>query len=229
MKCVAIILARGGSKGIKNKNLIEINKKPLIGWTIEHAINCKNLSHVFVSSDSEKILNCAEKFGSKTIKRPSKISSDTSTSELGWLHALNHIEEKLKFSPDIILGPQVTSPIRKHDDFSNAINYFIKNEYDSLLTVNIMKDFFIWEKLKNNYNSVNYDFKNRPRRQLIKEKFHENGSFYLFKPEILKKHKNRLGGKIGIYIMDKLQQYQIDEPDDIKTCEFILRSYNEFN
>ena len=228
MKCVAIILARGGSKGIKDKNLIEINRKPLIGWTIEHALRCQELSDIFVSSDSEKILDCAKIFGAKTIKRPLEISGDTSTSEIGWLHALDQIKKEFNVFPELILGPQVTSPIRKNDDFSKAINYFIENDYDSLLSVNIMKDFFIWEKSGNNFNSINYDYKKRPRRQLIKEKYHENGSFYLFKPEILTKHNNRLGGKIGIYVMDNLQHFQIDEPDDIKTCEYILRFYNEF-
>ena len=91
-----------------------------------------------------------------------------------------------------------------------------------------MRDFFIWEKKGNNFSSINYDFRNRPRRQIIKEKYHENGSFYLFKPEVLRKYNNRLGGKIGVYIMDNLQHYQIDEPEDVKTCEYILRSYNEF-
>ena len=228
MKCVAIILARGGSKGIKNKNLIEVNKKPLIGWTIENALKCRELSHIFVSSDSEKILECAKSFGSEIIKRPAEISSDTSTSEDGWLHALKHMKNKLNILPELILAPQVTSPIRKKDDFSKAIKYFIENNFDSLLSVNVMRDFFIWEKIGDNFCSINYDFKNRPRRQIIKEKYHENGSFYLFKPKILSTHNNRLGGKIGVYIMDNLQHYQIDEPRDIKTCEYILRSYNEF-
>ena len=91
-----------------------------------------------------------------------------------------------------------------------------------------MKDFFIWEKIGQKFSSVNYDFTKRTRRQLISEKFHENGSFYLFKPEILTKYKNRLGGKIGVYIMDKIQQFQIDEPEDINICENILNSFKEF-
>ena len=73
MKCVAIILARGGSKGIKNKNLINVNNKPLIGWTIENALKCKELSGIFVSSDSEKILECAKSFGSKQLKDLQKL------------------------------------------------------------------------------------------------------------------------------------------------------------
>ena len=78
MKCVAIILARGGSKGIKNKNLIIINKKHLIYWTINSALNCKEIDHVFVSSDSDAILNYAKDVGSEIIKRPKEISLDTS-------------------------------------------------------------------------------------------------------------------------------------------------------
>ena len=113
MKCVCIILARGGSKGIKNKNLIELAKKPLIYWTIKHSLQCKKIDEVFVSSDSEEILNCAKYFGSKIIKRPLEISSDRATSESAWLHALKHINLSLNIFPDLILGPQPTSPIRK--------------------------------------------------------------------------------------------------------------------
>ena len=123
MKCVAIILARGGSKGIKNKNLINVNNKPLIGWTIENALKCKELSGIFVSSDSKKILECAKSFGCETIKRPSEISSDTSTSETGWLHALNHLK-KIKYFTRTNFSTSSDFSNPKKDDFSKAINFY---------------------------------------------------------------------------------------------------------
>ena len=102
----------------------------------------------------------------------------------------------------------------------------VKNEkLDSLLSVNAIKDYFIWKEKNSKFVSENYDYKNRSRRQLINTKYHENGSFYICKPDILKKYKNRLGGKIGYYLMDDYKSFQIDEIDDLKLCEIIMNGY----
>ena len=92
---LSVILARGGSKGIFNKNLKNLNNKPLLYWSIRQCLNCKEISDVWVSSDSEKIINLSKKFGAKTIKRPKKISKDASSSESGWLHAINYFDKKI--------------------------------------------------------------------------------------------------------------------------------------
>ena len=91
MKICAVILARGGSKGIPNKNIIDFCGKPLLSWTIEH---CRDggVDSIYVSSDSDKILEVGEEYGAVSIKRPEEISGDTATSESGWLHALEVIE-----------------------------------------------------------------------------------------------------------------------------------------
>ena len=119
MICHAIILARGGSKGIKKKNLITLQNKPLLAWTIEATLGWNEISEVFVSSDSSEILDCAKSYGAKTIKRPEIISKDTSTSEEGWKHAINHITTYYNLNPELILAPQPTSPIRSKNDFSS--------------------------------------------------------------------------------------------------------------
>jgi N-acylneuraminate cytidylyltransferase len=225
MICHAIILARGGSKGIKKKNLITLQNKPLLAWTIETTLNCNEISEVFVSSDSSEILDCARSYGAKTIKRPKIISKDTSTSEEGWKHAINHITTYYNLNPELILAPQPTSPIRSKNDFSRAIAKFKSENLDSLLSVSKINDYFIWEEKNQQLISLNYDFKNRKRRQLIVDKYHENGSFYLFKSDLFEKLNNRLGGKIGIYIMEKFKEFQIDEPDDILICESIMNVF----
>ena len=227
MLCYAIILARGGSKGIKNKNLIKLHGKPLIAWTIEKCLACKHVSKVFVSSDSDKILDCAITHGAQAIKRPPEISNDTSTSEEGWSHGINFINSYYKKVPDLILAPQATSPIRSSNDFSKAITKFKLEELDSLLSVSQISDYFIWEAVNNNFSSTNYDYNNRRRRQLIEERYHENGSFYLFSTKFFLQAKNRLGGKIGIHIMEKFKEFQIDEPDDILICESILNVFKD--
>lgn len=225
MDSLAIILARGGSKGIINKNLTNFCGKPLIQWTIEHCKNSEFVNEIYVSSDSDEILNFANSTGVKTILRPRELSTDNSSSEDAWMHALEFIYKERGCLLDFILAPQVTSPIRDRNDFDNAIKIVIDKKLDSLLSVNEIKDFFIWEIKNKNFTSSNYDFKNRLRRQLINPQYHENGSFYIFKPEILKKYKNRLGGKIGYYIMEEFKSFQIDEFEDLKFCEIIMNGY----
>lgn len=225
MNTYAIILARGGSKGIKNKNLINFLGKPLLEWTIDHCLNCKYIKEIFVSSDSESILNFACKKNVTPVSRPLYLAKDDSSSEDAWLHALDFINDKYGNKIDYILAPQVTSPLRNKEDFSKALEKMKKEKLDSLLSVSLVKDFFVWIKKDGKLVSENYDFKNRSRRQLLNTKFHENGSFYIFKPEVLRDNKNRLGGKIGYYIMENYKSFQIDEMDDLKLCELIMSGY----
>ena len=102
----SIILARGGSKGIKNKNLIKIKKKPLLYWSIEKSIKSKSIHKTWVSSDDLKILNYSKKLGAKIIKRPKSISGDNATSEAAWFHAIQTITKSDPIT--LIVGIQPT-------------------------------------------------------------------------------------------------------------------------
>lgn len=221
----AIILARGGSEGIPQKNIIDFCGKPLIVWTIEQLQQAKVVSSIWVSSDSEKILSISRDYGVDTIQRPPEISSDDATSESGWLHALEIIENKTG-PVDIVIAPQVTSPLREPEDFKQGLHDFQKQKRDSMFSCSVAEDLFFWEQLPDgNFNSVSYDYKNRKRRQNISKKYIENGSFYLFKPEVLRKYGNRLGGNIGIYIMDRYKMFQIDDPLDVTLCQVVMLGY----
>ena len=120
----AIILARAGSRGIKNKNIIKINNKPLIYWSIKACLQTKSIDKIWVSSDSKKILAIAKQIGASTIHRPKKLSSDTSSSESGWLHAIKEI--KKEFRVKNIIALQATSPIRGKKDLTDALKLFKK-------------------------------------------------------------------------------------------------------
>ncbi len=215
---IAIIPARGGSKGIPNKNLINFAGKPLIVWTIEQIIRCKSVADVYVSSDCEEILATAKAAGAKTIKRPSIIAKDTSTSE----ESLSHFLDTLDVSPTAVVFLQATSPLREPKDIDNAMNLFIEKELDSLFSAVSSEDMCLWAVNNEVCESLNYDYKNRKRRQDIHGQVIENGSFYIFKPSIMKKYNNRLGGRIGFYLMDKWKIHEIDDLEDLEMCKYIF-------
>ena len=227
MRVTCIILARGGSKGIPKKNIINFCGKPLIAWTIIQALATKEVSDVWVSSDSQEILEISKQYGAKSIVRPDEISGDTESSESAWLHAINYIEGQEKArNIEYILAPQVTSPLRNSIDFSNAIKQILIEDSDSLLSVVEIEDFFIWkESGKNIPESVNYDYSCRKPRQQIENRFLENGSFYIFKPQLLMDKNNRIGGKISLFKMDRFKMFQIDNYEDIKLSSVIMSGF----
>ena len=221
---VAIIPARGGSKGIPNKNTIDFCGKPLIAWTIEQCLSSKHISEVWVSSDSQEILEVVKEYGAKTIKRPDDISGDFATSESAWLHAIEFIERDGDI--DFVLAPQITSPLREAQDIDNAIELFQSEKYDSMFSSSIAEDLFFWkEDKRHELQSVNYDYLNRQRRQDIQEQIIENGSFYIFKSEIIKKYNNRFGGKIGHSKMESWKMFEIDNLEDIRMCSALMREF----
>lgn len=225
-KIIAIILARGGSKSIKNKNLKKINNKPLLQWSIDHCKQSKNVYQIWLSSDSKNILELGKKNKINLIKRPLSLSMDNSSSEDAWLHAIKFIESKdIKFNS--VLAIQPTSAIRGKNDMDNAIKLFFKRKYDSLFSCSEISDYCVWKKDTKNIKAL-YNFKNRKPRQKINTKYLENGSFFIFNKEKFKLKKNRFFGKIGFYIQEFYKSFQIDEPEDINIVESILKNINSF-
>ena len=140
-KILAFIPARGGSKGIPNKNIKLFNGKPLIEWTIDSALKSKLISKVIVSSDSQKILSISKKLGAETVLRPKNISGDFATTESAIKHYIKNTKES--FDTIVLLSP--TSPIRKINDIDNAIKEFKSKKLDSCFSASILLDFLIWK------------------------------------------------------------------------------------
>jgi len=225
MRVDAIILARGGSKGIPRKNIIDFCGKPLIAWTIEQCLQANAINSVWVSSDDEHILSIAKKYGAQLIKRPDDISGDKASSESGWLHATDYLESN-GIKTDLILAPQVTSPLRMSKDIERAIDKFVIEDLDSLFSASMTDDLYFWEKnTEGIMNSVNYDSNNRKRRQDFHEQIIENGSFYLFKQSILRSKNNRFGGKIGYVKMAFWQMFEIDNTEDLRMCSALMKEF----
>jgi len=222
---VAIIPARAGSKGIPGKNLVPVCGQPLVVWSIRQAAAASRIDSVYVSSDGDEILEVAVRAGALAIRRPAGFASDTASSESAWLHALD-VVEKERGSVDRVVGMQATSPIREASDLDAAVRQFEEQRLDSLLSVSEIQDFFVWEPAGDgSFRPVNYDYRNRRRRQAITPQYRENGSFYIFRPQILRLEGNRLGGRIGAYVMPAHKMFQIDGPEDLRLCEAVMRGY----
>ena len=165
-----------------------------------------------MSSDSQEILNYSAKCGAKKILRPKELASDGFIRE--WLfHAINIIKKTYDIDKiPLILAPQITSPV-KDNDFDLAIKKMFNEKLDSLFSGTLIEDFFIWKnktKLK-----AHYQMNKRPRRQEITPNIIENGSFYIFNSKKFLNKKIRLFGKIGYYLQNKYESFQIDDMEDL--------------
>jgi N-acylneuraminate cytidylyltransferase len=125
-----------------------------------------------------------------------------------------------------VVGLQPTSPVREPGDLDQALEQFERERLDSLLSVTEIQDFFVWEAAGDGaFRPVNYDYRQRRRRQAIRPQFRENGSFYIFRPEVLRTEHNRLGGRIGAFVMPAHKIFQIDSAEDVRLCEAVMRGY----
>lgn len=220
---ITIIPARGGSKGIPGKNIIDFCGKPLLAWSVLQAKGSKYVNEVYVSTDSAEIARVAIEYGAKVIDRPAEISGDTATSESALLHTVDKIEADGN-KVDYVVFLQATSPIRETKDIDNAIETIIKEKADSLFSAVDIGDFYIWKKDGDKLESINYDYKNRKRRQDYGGQYGENGSIYMFTPEVLRRYSNRFGEKIAISLMEEWKTSEIDDPEDIDFCALIFKN-----
>ena len=217
---IAIIPARGGSKGIPKKNIINFLKKPLITHSIEYAKSSNLINDIYISTDDNHIAKIGSENGAKIIKRPDFLSNDTASTESAILHLLNEINNK----PDVIVLLQPTSPLRPKGSLDKALEYFFLEKHDSLLSISPTHRFF-WN-IKDKKAIPKYDFKNRPRRQDIKDSdvnYVENGSLYISTYDNFINKKNRLGGDIGYIIFDEEYSFEIDTYTDLKILESIAK------
>jgi len=226
MHTVVVIPARGGSKGLKNKNIYPVAGKPLLAWTILQALASSSIERVFVTTDDQAIAKVASEYGADVIVRPTELAGDKATSESAIQHAAEVIERDFHIPIDVIVFLQATSPLRKPKDIDRAVELFLHEGADSLISVTKADDLTLWELKDGEWKSVNFDYRNRGMRQDRPTQFIENGSIYIFKPETLTVFGNRIGEKLSAYEMEFWQTWEIDTLEEIDLIEYYINKKN---
>lgn len=219
---LALIPARGGSKGVPRKNLHPLGGVPLIAHTILQAKESARVDRVVVTTDDLEIDQVARRYGAEVIERPRELADDEASSESALLHAIEFLEREDAYTPDLVVFLQCTSPLRTPADIDGAITKLEEANADALFSGTTLHG-FVWQRTGESLSPMTYDAAARPRRQDIGEHVVENGSIYVFKPEILRQTGNRLGGRITEYPMAPLSIFQIDDPKDLELHERLLR------
>ncbi|HSF83903.1 MAG TPA: acylneuraminate cytidylyltransferase [Anaerolineales bacterium] len=224
MECLAIIPARGGSKGIPRKNVLPLAGKPLIAHNIEQAHRAQLVSRVVVSTDDPEIAAISQAYGAEVVWRPAEISGDSASSESALLHVLEHLREKEGYQADILAFLQCTSPLTLAADIDGTIHAMLDTEADTALAV-IPFHYFIWRPGPDgDLIGVNHDKHVRPLRQAREPQYLEAGAVYAMRIPGFLLNRHRFFGKTCMYIMPAERRLEIDDPVDFEVAEVLMRS-----
>jgi len=219
---LAIVPARGGSKGLPRKNILPLAGKPLIVWTIDAAIKSKFIDRCIVSTDDTEISECAISYGAEIpFRRPANLSTDSATTADVVLHALSNIPEKY----DLIILLQPTSPLRTEFDIDNALENFIESKADSLVSVTELEHPTEWSfHIDNNKipSESIYDLKKGYRRQDYEKKYRLNGAIYICKSADYEKSKSFFMDNVAVYKMNWNRSVDIDSKIDFYLAEMLI-------
>ena len=220
-KVVAFIPVRGGSKSIPLKNIKEFCGKPLVYWNIYALQQTEAVDEIIVATDSDEIENAIRSFSfnkATVYRREAQNAVDTASTESVMLE---YIQKKNLTSDTVFMLVQATSPLTQTVHFKEGLEKYFNDKYDSLLTC--VRNFrFFWNE---DGTSKNYDYRNRPRRQVFSGELMENGAFYINTVGNILRDKNRLSGNIGIYVMPEYTATEIDEPDDWVILENLMHRH----
>lgn len=225
---IAIIPARGGSKGLPGKNIKLLNRKPLIAYTIEAALKAKEVDRVMVSTDDEEIANVSLLYGAEVpFLRPAYLATDTAMAVDNYIYTVERLAAESGEEIDEFVVLQPTSPLRISDDIDNAIRIFHSKNADSVISYTQEQHPVSWHKYINEDGSFENIFNaNISNRQALRISYYPNGAVYVFRFRMIKERKYYTE-KSYAYIMPRERSVDIDYLMDFKYAEFLLSQGNE--
>ena len=223
-KILAIIPARSGSKGLKDKNIKMTNGKPLIAYTIEAAQNSKIFEDIIISTDSEKYAEIAKKYGgSVPYLRDKKLANDNAKSSDVILDILNKVEKK--YDSFILLQP--TSPLRTEKNIIEAYKMYLEKKANSVVSVCEMEHSPLWANSLNEERRMDSFLKGidvNGNRQELEIYYRINGALYIANVEYFKKYQDFYYKDSYAYIMEKENSIDIDDELDFKIAEYLIKN-----
>ena len=226
LKCLAIIPARGGSKGIPRKNVRTLAGIPLIAHSIEQAAKSRFVTRTVVSTDDAEIAAITRQYGAEVVWRPPEISGDSASSEQALLHTIDHLQRSEGYQPDLIVFLQCTSPLTLAEDIDGTVQALLSKDADSALAV-IDFHYFLWKPVlepdgRDNAVGINHNKSSRPLRQEREPQYLESGAVYVMRTAGFKQARHRFFGRTVFYVMPQERRLEIDEPVDFKIAEMLI-------
>ena len=219
MRILAVIPARGGSKGIPRKNIRLMNGRPLIAYAIANARNSKYITDVFVTTDNREIADVAKVCGARIIERNAQLATDLVTLDPVVHHAKQQAETQCQCSFDFVVTMQPTSPLLKTATLDRAIEYTIQHDYDTVISV-VNKPHLSWGR--NAEGSIFPLYEERKNRQVLPPQYLETGAFVVARAGCVKEN-TRIGERVSVFEVDAQESIDIDDANDWVLTESLMR------
>jgi len=221
-RAVAVVPARGGSKGIPRKNLVPLLGMPMLLYTIRAARAVPRIEGILLSTDDAEIATVAREQGVCAVERPKELARDDSPTEPCVIHAMDWWAEREGADPEWVVLLQPTAPLRIAADIEAAFDVLLRTEADCVLSVVERREFH-WDR-RGDLGVPKWDISKRPRRQDLRPDYIENGAIYISRSRLYREGGNRLGGKIALSVMPPERSVDVDEPSDLLLVEQLLRN-----
>lgn len=220
---IAIIPARGGSKGLPGKNIRPLNGKPLIAYAVEAALKAKNIDRVIISTDDEDIARVAANYGAELpFMRPAELASDTAMAIDNYIYTIGRLEEESGEKIEAFVVLQPTSPLRIAEDIDGAVEMFEQKNADSVISYTQEAHPISWHKyLDNEGRFIDILDANIKNRQDNRISYYPNGAVYVFRTSMIRNRKYYTE-KSYAYIMPRTRSVDIDFIEDFEYAEFLL-------
>lgn len=220
---IALIPARGGSKGLPGKNIRPLNGKPLIAYAIEAALKAKHIDRVIISTDDEEIARVAVEYGAELpFMRPAELASDTAMAVDNYIYTIDRLEKEGRKPIEAFVVLQPTSPLRIAEDIDGAVELFLKKEADSVISYTKEAHPVVWHKfLDTEGRFVDIFDANIKNRQENRVSYYPNGAVYVFRTSMIRERQYYTDRSYA-YIMPRTRSVDIDFIEDFEYAEFLL-------